>query len=477
MSGLRWTAGARMAAQLITWAITLVVIRILSPADYGLLAMATVFVAFLMMLSDVGLGSAIVQRTEVELPVLRKVFGVVVVVHLFAALLLVLCAPLIASFFGEPRVVPIVQVLALQFVIVAWAVIPNAILQRRMEFRQRSMLDLSAAIVGSASTLGLALAGQGVWALVIGSLLTQTWKTIGLNCISPFWHRPSFDLHGLRGLLKFGTHITGSEILWFFFTQIDMVIAGRWLGKELVGFYAVAMHVASLPNQRIAGIINQVAFPAFARIQDDVGAVGRHLLSGVRILSFFAFPILWGISSTAPEIVPVVLGPKWSVSIVPLQLIGLVMPLRIINNFIPNAVRGIGRSDILLKNAIIASLVMPTAFLIGVNWGLVGLSVAWLVAAPLVFLQSSLSSLPALSLRLGRLANAMAPAAFAGALMYGAVDVMRPLLPIEQWAIFRLSALVSTGVIAYAIASFALNRSGIREVIVLIRGIATTRHA
>src|SRR4030095_11317112 len=110
-----------------------------------------------------------------------------------------------------------------------------------------------------------------------------------------------------------------AQVLWFIYTQIDVVIAGRWLGKELVGFYTVAMHVASLPNQRIAAIINQVAFPAFASIQHDVKAVGRHLLLGVRVLSFIAFPVLWGISSVAPEIVTVVLGAKWNPATLPLQ--------------------------------------------------------------------------------------------------------------------------------------------------------------
>lgn len=464
-------------AQLITWAVTLVVIRVLSPVDYGLLAMASVFVAFLMMLSDAGLGSAIIQSARIELPLLRNVFGVIVVIHLSAALLLVLAAPLISAFFDEPRVTPIVRVLALQFVLAAVAVIPNAMLQRQMEFRQRSLLDLSAAILGSLSTLGLALSGHGVWSLVIGSLLTQVWKTIGLNLISPFWHWPSFAVRGLGRLLRFGADVTGSQILWFFFTQIDIVIAGRWLGKELVGFYTVAMHVASLPNQRIASIINQVAFPAFARLQNDVDAVGRHLLSGIRILSFFSFPILWGISSAAPEIVPVVLGPKWAPSILPLQLIGLVMPLRVINNFIPNAIQGIGRSDILLKNSIFASLVMPVAFLIGVNWGLVGLSVAWLVAAPLVFLQGVVLSLPALGLRLRDFANAMTPAASSGVLMYSAVTVTRPMISVAQSGVLRLSVLVCTGAIAYLFASYVINRSAIREVVILTRSIAATKHA
>ena len=359
MSALRWTIGARLTAQIVTWAITLVVIRILSPTDYGLLAMATVFIGFLTMFSEFGLGSAVVQRQDIDIPTLRRAFGVIVTIHFLLAGIVLSAAPLIADFFKEPRLVPIVRVLGFQFVLAAFAVMPDAMLQRRMEFRRRSLLDLSGAIASSVTTLVLALAGHGVWALVAGSLLRQAWKTVGINVLSPFRHWPLFSLTGLRSLLTYGGHLTGAQFLWFFFTQIDIVIAGKWLGKELVGFYSVAVHLSSLPNQRIASVINQVAFPAFARIQHDIESVGRNFLLGVRVLSFVAFPILWGISSVAPEIVEVVLGPRWGPVALPLQVIGLVMPLRMITTFVPNVLQGVGRSDVIFWNYVWASLVTP----------------------------------------------------------------------------------------------------------------------
>ena len=197
MSALRWTVGARLTAQVIAWAITLIVIRILSPTDYGLLAMATVFISFLAMFSEFGLGSAIVQRPDIDVATLRRTFGVIVVIHFLLAGLALAAAPLIADFFAEPRLAPIVRTLSLQFVFGAFAVIPDAMLQRRMEFRRRSLLDLSGAIVSSLTTLALALAGHGVWALVVGSLLRQAWKTVGINVLSPFGHWPAFSLNSL----------------------------------------------------------------------------------------------------------------------------------------------------------------------------------------------------------------------------------------------------------------------------------------
>ncbi|MDQ3185264.1 MAG: lipopolysaccharide biosynthesis protein, partial [Pseudomonadota bacterium] len=477
LSGFRWHASAKLASQVVTWAITLVVIRLLTPEDYGLLAMSTVFVLFLGTFSEFGLSAAVIQKADVDEPLLRKVFGATLVIHFLLAALLMLAAPLIASFYAEPRVVLVIRVLSLQIILAAFEVIPNAQLQRRMEFRNRSLLDLSGAIIGSVTTLTMALAGQGVWALVVGALVGQTWRTIGMNWLAPFLHWPEFSVRGMRSLLRFGGQVTASQVLWVFFTQVDIVICGKWLGKEALGFYSVAMHLASLPNQRVLGIINQVAFPAFSRMQNDVRKVGENVLLGIRILSFFAFPLMWGISSIAHEIVQVILGAKWTPSAIPLQVLGLIMPLRMITNFVPAAIQGMGRSDILLRNAIWASVILPLAFLIGVNWGLLGISLAWLVASPLMFLQSMWRVLPALGLRMSQLFKAMMPAAGAGFIMYIAVTAMRYTFMDGQGGVLRLCVMVAVGALAYCVVSFGLNRKGTHEVLDMLRSIAMLKRA
>lgn len=478
LSGFRWTASVRLLSQVITWAITLVVIRLLTPADYGLLAMATVFVSFLAMFSELGLGAAVVQKTDVDDELLRRAFGVILVIHFSLAALLMLSAPLIGAFYDEPRVVPVIRVLSLQFVLAAFAVIPDAQLQRRMEFRNRSLLDLSGAIVASFTTLGMASAGAGVWALVAGSMLSQIVKTIGINWLSPFRHWPEFSVKGLRSLLRFGGHISAAQVFWMFYSQVDVLIGAKLLGKEVLGFYSIAMHLASLPNQRISGLVSQVAFPTFSRMQHDLTKVGVNVLLGVRILSFFAFPVLWGMSSIATEMVGVILGAKWGPSVVPLQVLALIIPLRMIGNFVQVAIQGIGRSDVVLHNAIWATLIAPSVFFIGANWGgLLGLSLAWLIVGPLVSLQGMVRGLPALGLRLGGLAMAMMPAASAGVFMYGAVTAARHMTTVGQEGPLHLCVLVGVGAFSYGMVSFCINRKGMLEVLEMLRSMAPVRRA
>jgi O-antigen/teichoic acid export membrane protein len=458
MSGLRWTVGARLLAQVVTWTITLVVIRLLSPSDYGLLAMATIFVAFLSMVSELGLGLAVVQSADIDERELRKVFGAVLATHFCLAALLVAGAPLIADFFAEARVIPIVRALSLLFVINAFAVIPDALLQRRMEFRARALSDLGSAVTGSLVILGLATTGFGVWALVAGSLTTNFLKTAALNVWAPFRLWPSFALKGMGSLLTFGGRMTLVQFLWFFFNQVDVLIVGRWLGKDLLGLYSVAMHVASMPNQRLSALINQVAFPTFARLQHDVHKVAGALLNVVGVLGFAAFPLFWGISSVAPELVNVVLGSKWGGAVLPLALFSLVMPLRLINTAVSNAVQGMGRSDRVLLNVIWACILTPPALLVGVNWGLPGVVVAWLVVSPIVFVQNMLRSLPVTGVRHALFWKALVPSAASALLMYAAVWGARATLPDSWPGWIRLGALVLVGVGSYVAAGWLINR-------------------
>lgn len=470
-TAIRWTASARMLSQFFTWVITLIVIRLLTPADYGLLAMATIFLSLLVMVADVGMGPALVQRQELGERELRQAFGIALALHLALAVALALAAPLISRFFEETELVPIVRVLSVQLVIGAFGVIPDAVLQRQLEFRKRSLLDLAATVTGSLVTLALALTGQGVWALVLGSMTSQALRVVGVNLLTGCLTRPEFSLTGTRSLLQAGGQATLSQIIWFLFNQADRFIAGKLLGKEVLGYYSVALDLAALPNQKISPLINQVAFPSFSRMQHDVPRVAANTLLGVRLLCIVAFPVLWGISSVAPEIVSALLGSTWIASILPLQILALVMPLRMISTFVTNPVHGLGRFDVGLANNAVAFLVMATAYAVGVQWGLVGLCLAWLIGSPLVFIENMRRYMAVMRVPLHLLLASMARPAVAASVMYGVVAGCRTTVLAHVTDLTRLALLIPAGVLAYLVTSLFLNRRGLTEALDLFRGI------
>lgn len=464
LTGLYWSGGARLVSQLCTWAITIVVMRLLEPADYGLLAMATVFGSFLAIFGQAGLGTALVQAPEVDDRMLRRIFGAVILINSALFLLQYAAAPAIAHIFNEDRLTAIVRVLGIQFLVSVFAVIPGALLARNLDFKRQSIIDLASVVCGSLLTLWLAMNGYGVWALVAGGLFASALGTLAMNVIVPSIKWPDFSMQGMRGLIAFGSQVTGARLLWTIYSQADTFIAGKMLGKELLGFYSVSMHLATLPMKKVASILNGIAFPAFARTQQDPGEVRRLMLKMVRVLSLFAFPIAWGISGVAPEIIGVFLGAKWSAAILPLQLLPLIMPLTMIGTLLSSAFQGIGYGKVVLVNALTATLVMPIAFLIGAQWGLLGLSIAWLVAYPLVFLANLRRMLPLVGLTFIDLFSAVARAALSGAVMYALIEVCRFIAADAFGAPLLLAFLVGAGAIAYAGIALTVNRASVDEV-------------
>jgi O-antigen/teichoic acid export membrane protein len=469
LSAIKWTAGAKFSGQMITWGITIFVMRLLSPEDYGLQAMASVFFAFLLMMAEVGLGPALVQKQDVDEIKLRQALGIVIVVNVGLLVALNLLAPAIAEFFKDERLLPILRVLSLQFPILAMSFIPDVLLQRKLDFKSRSLIDLSTAVSGSVLTIILAFAHYGVWALVFGNIFACILRTVIINVVAPFLRFPIFSWHGMRDLLSFGGNVFITRLLWFFFTQADVLIVGKLLGKEMLGLYSVAMHLASLPTQRVSAILNQVTFPVLSRFKNDDIRLGGYFLKAIRTLSFFAFPTLWGISCTANEIILLFLGPAWKGSILPLQLLSLVMPLGLLANFFPSAIDALGRPDVGLKNVLVASFVMPIAFLIASHWGIIGIAVAWITAYPVVLIINMQCMLRVMKLRLSDFFRAIAPAAISGVGMYLSVWGGSWLLANNIGQLNKLLVMIGIGMLVYGALSLLINRQGCGEVYGLIR--------
>jgi O-antigen/teichoic acid export membrane protein len=469
MSGLFWVGGTRLIGQVLTWAITIVVVRLLTPGDYGLLAMATVFMGFLSLVAEAGMGLALIQSPKLDDETLRRIFGVVILVNCVLFALQFVSAPLVAKFFDEERLVPILRVLAIQFLLMIFAVIPGALLTRKLDFKRQSMIGLVGSVLGSLTSLALALAGHGVWALVWSSLVAMSFTMIALNLIEPFLRRPEFSLRGTRRLVVVGGQVTAARALYFVYSQADVFIGGRIFGKDLLGFYSISLHLASLPVQKISSVVNQIAFPAFAEAQHDTAAVPWHMLKGIRLLSFLSFPVLWGISSIAPEIVAVLLGPKWEAATVPLQLLPLVMPITILSPFLNTAFQGIGKTGVVLWNATTACAILPAAYWIGAHWGLLGMSLAWLIGFPLVFYLNLRRMLPIVGLKLSAVLGAAAWPAVAAIVMYACVMLTRHLLVGTMPQPALMTVLIAAGALGYVAMTFATNRRGVQELIQLFR--------
>jgi teichuronic acid exporter len=257
-------------------------------------------------------------------------------------------------------------------------------------------------------------------------------------------------------------------LVWFIYSQADAFIVGKFLGKHDLGVYSVSMDLASLPAARVSVILNQVVFPSLSKVKRDGGSVGPYLLKGMRSVSLVSFPVMWGISSVAPEIVRTLLGEKWMEASLPLALLCLIMPLRVLSPLLHAGLHAVGRPDVSFRITCITAFAMCSAFLFGTQFGLIGLSLAWLMVFPLAFLFNLLRSCKHIDLAAKAVAATLARPALACGLMYALVALTRNTL-VWQSAVGSLLTLIAVGAVAYLGFTFAFNREGLSEVRNLIR--------
>ena len=470
ISGLKWAGIAKLAGQLVSWVTTLVVLRLLAPSDYGLMAIVTALIALMSNIAELGLGASIVHVAQLERSELERVTGAIVVINLLMGALVAGCAPLIAGFFGNPQLTPLVQVASLQFVCSALSTVPQSLAYRDMDFRWLARVELMAVLATGVVTLSLAYFGYGVWALLLGNLFSASIRTALLA--SREWVRPRFQSAGLMRHLSFGGTVTASRLVWQVVYQSDLFVAGRVLPAAAVGLYSVSLHVATLPMQRIMGVINQVAVPAAARLQAEPERLRTRLLEATRVLALFGVPVLWGMSSVSREFVRTVMGPHWDEAVLPLKLICLVVPLRMLTAVYATAMTAIGLAIVDLRNAVTNAIVLPLSFYVGARYGVDGLAAAWLVAIPIVFGINFPKIAHAMHVSLMDIAKVAWAPVLAGIGMYAAVYGFGLLAPgLSPWV--ALIAEILVGAVAYTVLVLTIDRSMIpemRRVIAAFRG-------
>lgn len=449
LSALKWTGLAKLFGQIASWAITLIVLRILAPSDYGLMAIVSVIISILAGIAELGLGASVVQSARMSRENLAALTGLVIVLNLLIGVAVASAAPLASWAYHEPRLTALVQVASLTFVFNAFSTIPQAIAYRDMNFKWLAVVELAAVLASGLVTLALAWRGAGVWALILGSQVQNLVRTAML--LRDGMPRPSFQFRGIRRHLEFGGATTLSRLVVQTAYQSDIFIGGRMLSQQALGLYSVSLHLATLPMQKIMGVINQVAFPAVARMQHDPDRLRTRLLEATRMLMAVSVALLWGMSSVAPEFVTIVMGDKWHAAIFPLQTVCLAIPLRMLSIVYSTAVLGVGNIAVNMRLMIASAIILPIAFYLGAHWGGNGLALAWVAAIPLIVATNLRAMLRAVGLELSQLVACIRGAFVAGAAMYLCVTALRQVvggLP----PLAALIVLVSAGAIAYLLA-------------------------
>lgn len=379
LGGLSWSVAAQVIGQIVQFGVSVLLARLLMPEDFGLVGMVTVFTGFVVIFSNLGLGAALIQRKEVTQTQFSSIFWLNIALGLVLMLVVSGAAPVVAWFYSDQRLVLLTMLVAVQFPISSLNVVQNAILNRELDFRRLAYIEICGVVCGGAVGVAMALLGYGPYAIVWSSLVNRT-IVVSLMWLTSPW-RPSlrFDLAEVRELLSFGGNLVGFQVFNYWVRNADDLLVGRVLGSASLGIYTRAYSFMLMPIRQISGVISRVMFPTLSLIQDDRPRVKRIYLRLVSVIALISFPMMLGLLVVADVFILALIGEQWSEVIPLLRILCVVGLMQSIGHTVGWIYKSQGRVDIMFRWGIVSGVITLAAFAIGIRWGLMGITIAYLI--------------------------------------------------------------------------------------------------
>jgi PST family polysaccharide transporter len=369
-----------VSAQAVNFVVIIILARLLFPEDFGIIAISNVIVGTITLFQDLGMGSAIIQKKRIDEDYLGTSFLVSFVAGVALALVIVALSPFIASYYDNRILKYVIMVSSIGFVLGPLTSIHNSILTKNLEFKKLGTLNVVNQVLSGGTSILLALTGFGLWSLVLGKLASQVgmipvyWKT------AKWTPKFRFRKSCFQELFAFSANLLGFNILNYFARNSDNLIVGKYLGTITLGYYSIAYNLMLKPLQLISWSVGRVMFPSFSSIQDEKVRVRDVYTKVVRSISLVTFPMMAGLMIVAREFILIFYGAKWEPAVLPLQLLCFVGAFQSIGTTSGWIILSQGKSDLLLKLGIFKVAVSLFAFFVGVQWGLLGLIIGYMLA-------------------------------------------------------------------------------------------------
>ena len=448
--GVAWTATSNWGDQLARLLVFAILSRLLDPEAFGLVALAWVFIGLTDVVAEQGLVDALVQRKRVTPTDLHTAFWMTVTLGLVLMLLLMVLSVPIATALDDEALAPVLVVLALAIPIGSLSHVQRAILRRDLAFRSLALRTLVGVAVGSVIGVGAALLGLGVWSLVAQRVATQLTGTVVLWRVTPWRPRFTFRYEEARELFGFGKHVVGFRLLNFYNANVDNFLVGAVLGPVALGFYTVGYRILRMVIQLTSNLIDSVAFPLYARLQDEPVRFRRAYYKSSGFAALVAFPTFTMLLVLAPEIVPVLFGPKWSESIPVMQVLALLGTVRSVSYLNSSSLTALGKPSWRVVIVAVTSALNTAAFLVAVQYGIVAVAVAATCVGFVVMPISYWAMHKLVPFSVRRYLTLIGGPVVASVALAAAVVGLQLLLP-DTRPVIALAALTAAGVAAYAL--------------------------
>ena len=373
VTGVIWTSINQSGQIFIQFFLGLVLARLLSPEDYGLMAMTTVMISVSAVISEGGIGMAIVQMKQLDDDVCSTAFWLNMGASLGMYGIMFLSAPLLAQFYKEPSLTLLVRIAGLRVLLGGLHICHFARLERDMAFRKATIVQIPSFVLGSVLAIWMAYTGWGVWSLVALSLFTGLAGTIASWVVSGWIPRWRFRRSSLRELSGFGLNVAGERLLDTVFANIYVLVIGKFFSPLQVGYYNRAQQFQNLPSSSINSVFMRVLMPMFSSIQGDHGKLRAGFMQALALATLVSFPIFAGMAAVAQPMVVFLIGPKWEPCVPYLQIlcfIGAFIPIHSLNI---TAILSQGRSSLSFQISIYKKLLVVVAILLTVRHGIVAM--------------------------------------------------------------------------------------------------------
>jgi len=384
VNGLIWSFIDSFANFGIQFLIGVVLARILSPREFGLIGMLTIFIALSQTFIDSGFSTALIRKKNCTQTDYSTVFFFNLVISLLCYLLLYGFSGAISSFFDEPQLKFLVQVMGIGLILNSFGIIQRAILTKEINFKLQTKISLIASLGSGTIAIAMALKGFGVWSLVALTLCRYALTSVFLWVYTKWQPKLIFCIKSFKVLFGFGSKLLLSSLIDTAFQNIYYLVIGKYFSAVELGFYTRADQFKAMPSQNITTVIQRVSYPILSSMQDDLPQLKEYYRKLIRSTMFITFMLMLGMAAVAKSMIITLIGEKWLPSVVYLQLlclVGMFYPLHAMNLNILNVQ---GRSDLFLRLEIIKkSLAVPT-IVIGIFWGIkimiIGMLVNTLIA-------------------------------------------------------------------------------------------------
>jgi PST family polysaccharide transporter len=382
--GLTWTVADIWGRQLLNLLVFIVLARLLTPDDFGVVALAAVFVSFAQLIVDQGLGDALIQRQSLTRQHIDTAFWAAVLTSLMLTALTVATAGPIAAALSTPALAPILQVLAITFILAAFTSIQIALLRRELAFRSLAIRSLAATAAGGAVGIVAALQGAGAWALVAQQATSASVSVVALWAISPWRPQLSFSFPLFRELFPFGIRVVGSDILNFLSRYTSNFLIGVMLGTTLLGLYAVGNRILDVSQTLLLNVARKIAFPAFSRLQHDPERMQRAYLRMNRVAALIILPGYVALAVLAPQLTVLVFGDQWTESGTIAAILFMVGPVLSLQAFSDTLLNAVGHPEVVLRLRAINTFTTIIGFVLAVPFGIQAVAAAFTIRAYVV---------------------------------------------------------------------------------------------